>query len=175
MTQDLRFPIGKFIFPTAFSAIDTEKYLSIIEELPEKLTNLVSDLSDNQLDMSYRSQGWTIRQVVHHLVDSHMNSYIRFKLALTEENPTIRPYFENHWAELPDTFETPIEVSLQLLKNLHQRWIILLKSISKKDLNRVFTHPEMNTTITLWQNIALYAWHSEHHLAHVKQALKTIE
>ena len=175
MTQDLRFPIGEFIFPTAFSAIDTEKYLSIIEELPEKLTNLVSDLSDNQLDMSYRSQGWTIRQVVHHLVDSHMNSYIRFKLALTEENPTIRPYFENHWAELPDTFETPIEVSLQLLKNLHQRWIILLKSISKKDLNRVFTHPEMNTTITLWQNIALYAWHSEHHLAHVKQALKTIE
>jgi len=175
MNQDLRFPIGEFSFPTAFSATDNEKYISVIEKLPEELIELVSNLSENQLDNSYRPEGWTIRQVAHHLVDSHMNSYIRFKLTLTEENPTIRPYFEDRWAELPDTFETPIEVSLQLLKSLHQRWVILLKSISKEDLNRIFTHPEMNATITLWQNIALYAWHSEHHLAHVKQALKTME
>jgi len=125
-------------------------------------------LSEVQLDTAYRPGGWTVRQVVHHCADSHMNSFIRFKLALTEENPTIKPYHEDKWAEMADAKNLPIEPSLKILEGLHDRWAILIKSLSDQDLQKTFYHPANQKTITLATTIALYAWHSRHHLEHVK-------
>lgn len=173
--ETLKYPIGQFEAPSHFDENQVQVWISDIEKLPDTLFELTHELSENELNMPYRPEGWTIRQVIHHVVDSHINSYVRFKLALTEEKPTIRPYFEDRWAELPDMFATPVSVSLQLLKSLHQRWVILLKSMTYNDLQRTFIHPEMGEVIPLWDNIGLYSWHSRHHLAHIQNALKLLQ
>jgi uncharacterized damage-inducible protein DinB len=166
--EKTRYPIGKFRQPRNIDKQQINDWIRIIEEFPKKLNSEVSNLSEKDLEKQYRPNGWTIRQVVHHCADSHMNSFIRFKLALTEETPTIKSYHESLWAELSDTKSFPIESSLKILEGLHARWINLLKSLSDKDLERQFKHPETNELISLKTNIGIYAWHCEHHLAHVK-------
>lgn len=164
--MDPRFPVGKFAWPETVSEEDRQKFISQIEEMPAKLRAAVQGLSEAQLDTPYREGGWTVRQVAHHLADSHMNAFIRFKLALTEDEPTIKPYEQQKWAELPDGKTAPIEVSLVLLDSLHRRWVMLIKSIKPEDFARTFRHPELGL-VTLERNLALYAWHSRHHVAHV--------
>lgn len=173
--EKLKYPIGKFTFPEAVNKNQVNQWITEIEALPGDLQKIIEPLSEEQLNTRYRKNGWTIKQVVHHLADSHINSYIRFKLALTEDTPTIKPYFEDRWAELQDNNATPVQVSLDLLTNLHKRWTALLKALSWDDLQREFYHPENNRKIKLIQNIALYAWHGKHHLAHVKNAISTIK
>ncbi len=163
---DLRFPIGKFHFDGPLNETQKQTALDDIANTPANLRTAVKGLSDAQLDTPYRPEGWTVRQVVHHLPDSHMNSYIRFKLALTEDEPTIKPYAEDRWADLADTKATPVDVSLMLLDSLHDRWIRLLRSLSAEDWKRTFRHPEMGA-MTLEKTLALYAWHGRHHVAHI--------
>ena len=170
--EQLRYPIGKYQKPHIITQDHLNQYLIDIEELPEKLGIAVANLSHQQLDTPYRPRGWTVRQVVHHIPDSHLNSYIRFKWTLTEDNPTIKAYFEERWAELPDSRETPVEVSLHLLDGLHKRWIILLRSLSPQQLKRKFVHSETDRSIQLDENIGLYAWHGNHHLAHITSLRK---
>ena len=164
--MDPRYPVGKFVWPEKISEDDRRKYIGHIEELPAKLRAAVQGLSDAQLDTPYRDGGWTVRQVVHHLPDSHMNAYVRFKLALTEDGPTIKPYAEDKWAELPDGKTAPIENSIVLLDSLHRRWVSIIKSMKPEDYSRTFRHPELGL-VTLERNLALYAWHSRHHVAHI--------
>src|ERR1700741_3959138 len=163
----LRFPIGEFKLPAFISADMHLDYISAIESFPERLRNEVLHLTDEQLDTTYRPNGWTIRQVIHHCADSHMNALIRFKLALTEENPTIKPYGEHLWAELIDTKDMPIKPSLNIIDGVHERLTILLKSLHDEDLNKSYVHPEYNKEFKLIEAIALYAWHCNHHLAHI--------
>lgn len=166
MNTDLRYPIGKFNKNISVTDSLKQEFISEIEILPGFLFNEVVNLTKVQLDTPYRDGGWTIRQVIHHLPDSHLQAYVRFKLALTEENPAIKTYKENLWAELKDTVETPIEISLQLLDSLHKRWTVLLKSLSPEQFDKTFYHPEWET-ISLRKTLALYAWHGKHHLAHI--------
>ena len=166
MSDDPRFPVGKFVWPDSVTPRDREQYIGIIADTPKQLRAAVAGLSDAQLDTPYRDGGWTVRQVIHHVPESHMNSYIRFKLALTEENPVIKPYDEDAWAKLADVASTPIEVSLDLLENLHTRWVNLLRGIDEAGWNRSFVHPEIGP-VTLEKNLALYAWHGRHHAAHI--------
>lgn len=161
--MDLRYPIGPFTYEEGRDCI--EKWIKEIEELPTLLRAASGDLNDAQLDTPYRPGGWTVRQVVHHVADSHMNSYIRFKLALTEENPTIKPYMEEKWVELPDS-RLPVEISLTLLESLHTRWVHLLRSLHATDLEKSFYHPDTGAT-KLKVAISLYAWHGKHHTAHI--------
>ncbi|MEH7110601.1 MULTISPECIES: YfiT family bacillithiol transferase [Bacillaceae] len=163
--MDERYPIGKFQFDGEITGVITKDWISEIESLPALLREAVSSLDDNQLDTPYRNGGWTVRQVVHHVADSHMNAYVRFKLALTEENPVIKPYNEGKWAELPD-YSLPIEISLTLLETLHKRWVKLLHSLNPEDMKKTFVHPESGE-ITVGKNIGIYAWHGRHHLAHI--------
>jgi len=163
----LKFPIGEFEAPLKMSALDIKHGIRIIQQLPEQLKEAVIGLSETQLDTPYRPGGWTIRQVIHHLPDSHLNSYIRFKWTLTEASPIIKVYQEADWANLSDYEITPIEVSLNLLKSLHQRWVIVLNSLEQEDFGKVFIHPETNEENRLDSTIANYAWHSQHHLAHI--------
>ena len=165
---DPRFPIGKFHYEGAPSAVQREKFIADIAQTPISLRAAVDGLSQPQLDTPYREGGWTVRQVVHHVPDSHMNAYIRFKLALTEDEPTIKPYAEDRWAQLADTKSTPIEVSLVMLDSLHQRWVELLRSLEPGDWKRQFRHPEMGV-VALEKNVALYSWHGRHHVAHVTE------
>ncbi|HLG34768.1 MAG TPA: putative metal-dependent hydrolase [Bacteroidia bacterium] len=146
--------------------------IKIIAELPAKLRNAVSNMSEEQLDTHYRDGGWTVRQVVHHLFDSHSNSYTRMKLAMTEDNPTIKPYMEARWAELEDGKNAPVELGFVLLELLHKRWTIFLRSLTEKDLQCTFFHPESQRKQTITQTIALYAWHCRHHLAHITELKK---
>ena len=139
--------------------------------MPARLRALVQDLTDEQLETRYRPDGWTIRQVVHHVPDSHMNAYIRFKLAATENGPTIRPYQEARWAELPDARTAPVSLSLDLLEALHRRWTLCLRNFSADDFQQVYVHPEMGA-VPLDTALALYAWHGKHHTAHVRNALR---
>jgi len=164
--QDLRYPIGRYEPPKDISAADRAAWLRDLEELPENLKRAVTGLSDPQLDTAYRPGGWTVRQVVHHLPDSHLNSYSRFRLALTEEAPAIEPYDEAAWAELSDAKSGPIEMSLSLLTALHVRWITLLRKLSEADLQRIIRHPEWGEKTLDWM-LGLYAWHSRHHVAHI--------
>jgi len=171
----LRYPVGEFSPQASYTASDIEQNISIIEQFPEKLKNTVSGLTDKQLDTPYRDEGWTIRQVVHHAADSHINSYTRFKLTLTESTPTIKPYYENRWAELPEAKTAPIELSLPLLKALHKRWIVMLKNITPEQMKRKFQHPESNREIALDELMHLYAWHCSHHLAHITELKKRMK
>jgi hypothetical protein len=169
--SDPRFPIGKFHYEGAPSAEARAKFIGEIEQTPAALRSAVQGLSPQQLDTPYREGGWTVRQVVHHLPDSHMNAYVRFKLALTEDEPTIKPYAEDRWAELADSKSTPIEVSLTLLDSLHQRWVQLLRSLTDEDWKRQFRHPELGV-VPLEKNVGIYAWHGKHHVAHVTELKK---
>jgi len=170
--ETLRYPIGKFKFPEQISAEEISSMIKTIEELPAKLRNAVSGMSEEQLNTPYRDGGWTVRQVVHHLFDSHSNSYTRMKLAMTEENPVIKPYEEARWAELEDGKNAPVELGLNLLELLHKRWVIFLHSFIESDLKRTFFHPDNKRSQTIAQTIALYAWHSRHHLAHITELKK---
>lgn len=166
--KDLRYPLGPWRRPAAArSAEDLTSWISQIEALPAELRSAVSGLDDTQLDSVYRPEGWTLRQVVHHVADSHLNCYARFRLALTEDEPTIRPYDEAAWAELPDARSAPVEPSLDLLVALHDRWIRLARDCSSEELARTFRHPEMAGPIRLDETLSLYAWHGRHHCAHI--------
>ncbi|HKY06481.1 MAG TPA: putative metal-dependent hydrolase [Blastocatellia bacterium] len=164
---DLRFPIGQFKFEDrALSDADRASYIDQIARTPRRLREAVRGLTDEQLDTPYRPGGWTVRQVIHHVPDSHLNSYVRFKLALTEDEPVIKPYDEAGWAALADSRSAPVEASLGLLDSLHERWVLLLKSIAPSDFARSFNHPERGR-VSLDANLALYAWHGKHHVAHI--------
>jgi hypothetical protein len=163
---DLRYPVGKFRFPESVSAQELAVFIDRIAETPAKMREAIAGLSDTQLDTPYRPGGWTVRQVAHHVPDSHMNSYVRFRLALTEESPVIKPYEEGRWAELSDARSMPVEPSLVLLESLHARWVPLLRSLSDADWKRSFRHPELGP-VSLENNAALYAWHGRHHVAHI--------
>ena len=141
-------------------------YIEEINTAPLDLRKAVKKLSEKQLNTPYRPNGWTVKQVVHHLPDSHLNCYIRFKLALTETEPTVKTYDEAKWAELPDTFNTPVQVSLVLLESLHMRWVNLMETLSREDFNKTFRHPEYGL-VTLARTAGLYAWHGKHHIAHI--------
>jgi uncharacterized damage-inducible protein DinB len=162
---DPRYPIGKFSYTGPLTADQKKQFLDDIEQTPARLREAVRGLSDAQLDTPYRDGGWSVRQVVHHVPDSHMNAYIRFKLALTEDDPTIKPYMEARWAELVDSRE-PIENSLTMLDSLHRRWTIVLRNITDDGWQRTFRHPELGP-MTLEKTLALYSWHGRHHIAHV--------
>jgi len=163
---DDRYPIGKFELPATIDAAMTKEWVDTIAALPGELAKAVAGLDAAQLATPYRDGGWTVRQVVHHLPDSHMNAYIRCKLAATEDGPTIRPYEEGEWAELADGRDAPVEVSLQLLDALHRRWVLFLRSLSDVQLERTLIHP-VSGKHTIRTMCALYAWHSRHHVAHV--------
>lgn len=169
--SDPRYPIGKFSFDGVVDAKQREQWISEIATQPSRLREAVAGLSDAQLDTPYRDGGWTVRQVVHHVPDSHMNSYIRFKLALTEDNPTIKPYDETAWAKLADS-ALPVEVSLRLLEAIHERWVVLLKSLKDTDFEKTFMHPQSGETLSLARTLGLYAWHGNHHIAHVTELRK---
>ena len=167
MTEDeLRYPIGKFVPKENYTAEDLQQFIRRIESLPAKIEKAVANLTVAQLNTPYREGGWTIRQVVHHVPESHMNAYIRFKWALTEETPTIKAYNEKAWAETPEIVLDP-GISIDLLKALHVKWVALLKNLSAKDLQRQYLHPETNRYNRLDTMMGMYAWHGEHHLAHV--------
>jgi len=169
--EDLRFPVGKFHYDQSPSPGQKQAFLDEIAQTPNKLRSAVTGLTDPQLDTPYRPGGWTVRQVVHHVPDSHLNSYTRFKLALTEEEPTIKTYAEDRWAELADSKATPIEVSLALLDSLHDRWVRLLRSLTPEQWKRTFRHPEFGP-MTLEKTLAMYAWHGRHHVAHITELRK---
>jgi len=164
--SDPRFPIGNFTFQGPISDEQRDKFLDDIEQTPARMRAAVAGLSEQQLDTPYRDGGWTVRQVVHHVPDSHMNSYVRFKLALTEDNPTIKPYAEDRWAELSEAKTAPVELSLRLLEDLHRRWMLVLRGLKAEDWKRTFNHPERGP-MDLEKNLALYSWHGRHHVAHI--------
>jgi len=165
-TPDLRYPVGQFRFPESVSAQELAVFIQQIAETPARMRAAIAGLSDSQLETPYRPGGWTVRQLAHHVPDSHINSYMRFRLALTEDDPVIKPYEEARWAELPDARSMPVEPSLALLENLHARWVPLLRSLSDAEWKRSFRHPELGP-VRLEQNAALYAWHGRHHVAHI--------
>ncbi|WP_214072274.1 YfiT family bacillithiol transferase [Mucilaginibacter sp. dw_454] len=162
----LQYPVGKFVIPETYSPEAIQGWINVIRELPAKMRTAVTGLTDEQLATQYRPGGWTIRQVVHHVADSHMNSIIRFKWALTEDTPTIKAYDQVKWAQLAD-YKLPIESSLIMLEGIHQHLVALFESFTDEQWNRHFIHPETGAEITLKRNLALYAWHSQHHLAHI--------
>ncbi|MBA2706157.1 MAG: putative metal-dependent hydrolase [Blastocatellia bacterium] len=164
--MDLRYPVGEFNFSGTLSPDERAVLIDQISDTPERLRAAVHGLTREQLDTPYRPGGWTVRQVVHHVPESHMNSYIRFKLAMTEDAPTIKPYFEDRWAQLQDALDSPIEPSLDLLEALHRRWVWFLRSLKDEDFERTFQHPELGV-VSLNKNVALYAWHGRHHVAHI--------
>jgi uncharacterized damage-inducible protein DinB len=164
--MDLRYPIGPFQDDGPLTDEQRQRLIAQIEAAPAKLRAAVEGLSPQQLETPYRPGGWTVRQVVHHLPDSHLNSYIRFRLALTEDEPAIKPYDEHRWAELDDARHAPIDISLALLQSLHRRWVLLLRSLTARDFARAFLHPELGV-VSLEMNLSLYAWHGRHHVAHI--------
>ena len=168
---DLRYPIGKFEALKTMTVELRHELISQIAEAPSQLRKAVAGLNPEQLNTPYRDGGWTVLQVVHHLPDSHLNAYVRFKLAVTEHEPTIKPYDEVRWAELSDASESDSEVSLVLLDALHRRWILFLRSLKEEQFQRLFHHPEIGV-ISLDRTLALYAWHGRHHIAHINALRK---
>ena len=167
-TTDLQYPVGKFQRPAEFNAARMPAFIDTIASFPEKLKATVLVMSEAQLNAPYRPGGWSVRQVVHHCADSHMNSFIRFKLGLTEDNPTIKPYEEAAWAEMSDYLKTDIAYSLMIIEGLHERLTSLLRNMSEADFQRTVFHPQQNREMSLFTLLALYAWHCDHHLAHVQ-------
>lgn len=166
MNEELKYPIGKYV-PQPFSEKLLNEWLIDIQNLPQHLENAVLNLDEAQLNTPYRPDGWTVKQLVHHVADSHMNAYIRFKLRLTEDSLIIKPYDENAWAQMPDTINLPINISLTLLHALHTRWHEVLRNMSREDLNKIAFHPEHKKEMSLWFLLGMYAWHSRHHTAHI--------
>lgn len=169
--EQMKYPVGKFSAPVSYTSEDIRHWINEIKVLPGRMRQAVISLNEKQLDTQYRTGGWTIRQVIHHVADSHMNSLIRFKLALTENAPIIKPYEEADWALLPD-YRLPVESSLRILEGVHQHWVTLLESFGEDQWTRTFTNPESGQTIPLKRALALYAWHSRHHLAHITETIK---
>ena len=169
--ESLQYPIGKFQKPDVISQHTIDAWITEIESLPVRLRELCATLSEVQLETTYRPGGWIVRQVIHHLADSHMNAYIRLKLAVTEENPTIRPYFEDRWAECEDGKHADVSLSLNLLEALHKRLVLFIRSLKPDELNRTYFHPESQKTFVLKEVIGIYAWHGNHHLKHVRSTL----
>lgn len=165
MGEDLRYPIGNFNADIEIDSALREAFINEVAVLPEHLRKAVRDFDDKKLNTPYRPEGWTVRQTVHHVADSHLNAYVRFKLALTEDTPTIRPYNEADWAELPDS-EMPLEDSFKILEGVHSRWVNLLNSMSEDEFQKKLNHPELGEW-TLEKMLGLYAWHSKHHTAHI--------
>ena len=168
---DLSYPIGNFEYSGSSTPQQRAQSIREIEDTPARLRDAIAGLNEQQLATAYRPGGWTVRQVVHHVPESHMNAYVRFKLALTEENPTVKPYREDLWAKTADVAATPLEFSLALLENLHRRWVILLKSLTAADLERTLQHPELGQ-VKLDRYLAMYAWHGKHHVAHITELRK---
>lgn len=164
--SDPRYPIGRWERRDSLTAEERKELIEQIAATPRRMREAIAGLTPEQMETPYRDGGWTLRQVVHHVPDSHMNSYVRFKLGLTELAPTIKPYDEARWAELPDSQETPLETSLTLLESLHDRWVRLLRAMTDDDFRRTLTHPE-NGLMTLDAMLSLYAWHGRHHVAHI--------
>src|ERR1700761_3741944 len=172
MSDDqLRYPTGKFQIPVSYTPEDIRGWINDIKTLPGKMRHAIIGLNYEQLDTPYRPGGWTLRQVVHHIADSHLNAMIRFKWAMTEDNPTIKAYHEADWALLPD-YKLPVEASLKILDGLHQRLVALFEGFHEDDWNRTFIHPESGATISLKRNLAMYSWHGRHHLAHITNTIK---
>jgi hypothetical protein len=170
--EKLKYPIGHFVPSAPISSNEISEWIDDIRVLPEKMRNHITSLDDTELSYLHRPEGWTVRQIVHHVADSHMNSFIRFKWTLTEDNPTIKTYFQEAWSGLPDASIADINMSLDLLQSLHARWCVLLDSLSPADLRRTLFHPEMNRTLDLRFMVGLYAWHGKHHVEHIKNALQ---
>lgn len=168
--KDLRYPIGRDVAPASTTHAERAERIAAIAALPSNLRAAVAGLSDAQLDTPYRPGGWTVRQTVHHVADSHANGYIRQKLAVTEQNPTVKPYAEQLWAELADT-KLPIEPSLRMVDSIHERWATVLRSLSAGDFARTYQHPE-NGLMSLDVSLASYAWHGRHHVAHITELRK---
>lgn len=168
--EKLKYPIGIFNCPKDITEAYIKEWITVLETFPQRLTNLVNKLSDSQLDTPYRPDGWTVRQVVHHVSDSHHHSYIRFKWAMTENNPTIKAYNENTWAAQHD-YNQPIENSLLHIKVIHAKLVTFVKGLSLEDLQRTFVHPESGDRIALKKNLGIYAWHSNHHYAHIERLI----
>jgi uncharacterized damage-inducible protein DinB len=171
---ELQYPIGKFAAKPHYSAAETIANIDAVANCPYELRKAVHNLSEEQLDTPYRSGGWTVRQVVHHVADSHLNAYVRHRWALTENNPTIKPYLENEWAKMPD-YTLPVDISLTLLDRLTTRWVHMLRALQAQDFTRTFYHPESKMTYRLDGSVALYAWHGAHHVAHITSLRKRME
>jgi hypothetical protein len=169
--EKLRYPIGEMPMPLTFNKLELKKWISDIEKLPAQLRTAVQNLTTEQLETPYRPDGWTVRQVVHHISDSHINAFVRLKLALTEDNPTIKPYEEQFWAELPDS-KMPIEVSLAIIENLHKKMVVILRGPSSTDFERTLFHPGSKKTFKIGTLAAMYSWHGLHHLAHIENLAK---
>jgi len=169
--EKLKFPIGQFQKPESISKNDVETWIATIENFPQRIKTLTENLTAEQLNWIYRPNGWCIKQVVHHCADSHINSFVRFKLALTEDIPVIKPYEEQLWAVLTDGISDDISPSIKIIEGVHVRWVLLLKSFGEKELKRQFTHPANNKTSCLDETIGVYAWHCNHHLSHIEQAI----
>jgi hypothetical protein len=166
--ESLRYPIGRFETPETVSKEDIDQFIEIISEFPDRVQSIIEDLEEKHLLTPYREEGWNGIQVIHHCADSHMNAYIRFKLGLTEDNPTIRPYLESKWAELSDAKSINFEPTLSILIGLHNRWSEMLSSMTTDDFQRTVIHPELEEQLTLAQLLAMYAWHCQHHLGHLR-------
>jgi len=180
MSEDSRYPIGKvkdqhFGNRETYDEEAKNAFINDIKILPTLLEQAIINLDEQQLDVPYREGGWTARQVIHHVADSHMNAYIRLKLALTEDNPTIKPYDEAAWASLVDTENCPVNISLTLLHALHTRWVEIMNNMKEDDWQRTFFHPDQNRSIKLWNMLGLYAWHGKHHTAHITSLRERME
>ncbi len=166
--EHLKYPTGKLVLPNQFRDTELKAWIDDIKQLPVLLRNQVESMNPEHLSQSYRNDGWTGQQVIHHIADSHLNAFIRFKWVLTEDSPTIKAYREDLWAELPDTSHTPIAVSLSLLDALHARWSILLSHMKRTDFDKFYVHPEYDKKFSLGAVCKLYSWHGKHHIGHLK-------
>ena len=167
-----KYPIGEFRMPAEIHEKDLNEMMHELKEFPQRLQHLVQKFSEEQLDTPYREAGWTARQVINHLADSHMNAFIRTKLALTEEHPTIKPYNETTWAELPDSRNMPVAASMKIMEGVHLRWYQLFKNLTDKQLEKTFFHPVNEKSYTLKELLANYIWHGNHHYAHIENLRK---
>ena len=168
-SEELRYPIGRYTTPQQYTDSDIRQWINSITALPMLMDACIENMDVYQLETPYREGGWTVQQVVHHVADSHMNAYIRLKLALTEDNPTIAPYKEELWAEMSDTRTVPVNISVTLLHAVHRRMVAILNDMKETDWQRTYFHPQYKRSFPLWEMVALYAWHGKHHAAHIRQ------